>query len=127
LSRFQNSSNDENETLSYGEENSGSLDFGLISAFWVLIDFIDGAEFHIPSDYPAQIAFFMENELYEIICVETGKEIIVNYALSTKKPKQSNRIIVIDNENQIPKIDIYNIFCFCVVKTDGSVEYYNLE
>jgi hypothetical protein len=119
--------NKESDTLSYDSNAGESPNNGLITAFWVLIDFFDGVEYHSPSEYPAQIAFFMNSELYEIIYAEYGKENIVSYALSPKNRNKTNRIVVIDEEKQITKINAENIFCFCVVNVDGGVEYYNLE
>ena len=119
--------NEENEMLSYGDtpdENPNSI---LISAFWVLIDFFDGIEYHALSEYPAQIAFFMDGEFYEIIYVEYDKEIIINHALSQKNREQSKKIIIAADENQISKIKADNIFCFCIVHGDGEIDYYNLE
>ncbi|MCL2775666.1 MAG: DUF5697 family protein, partial [Oscillospiraceae bacterium] len=115
-------------TLTYGGETKQSYDCELIAAFWVLLDFIGKVEYHSPSDYPVRIAFFMNNDLYEIICAEHDKENIINYALSPKNPKQkSNKIIVVDYEEQIPKIKADNIICFCIVGEDGDIAYYDMK
>jgi len=118
---------DDNDILSYGDDNKQNYNRGLISAFWVLIDFIDEAEYHSPSEYPAQIAFFMNNEFYEIIYAEPEKEILINHILSANKKEQSHKIIVVENEKQIHKITAEDIVCFCIIDENGNIEYYNLE
>jgi hypothetical protein len=115
-------------TLSYGAEPDGEdIDSGLITAFWVMADFLSEAEYHSPSAFPAQIAFFMGADFYEIISVESGKEIIMSRILAGQERGESNKIIVVSNEQQIPKITAENIFCFCIVSKTGEVEYYNFE
>lgn len=118
---------DENEMLSYGNSAGESPNNGLISAFWVLTDFFSGVEYHTPSEYPAQIAFFMNDEFYEIIYVEYEKEIIINHALSLENREQSKKIIIVEDEKQIPKIKADDIFCFCIVSSGGDINYYNFE
>jgi hypothetical protein len=93
----------------------------------VLADFLDTVEFHYPADYPAQIAFFMDANLYEIIKADYGKEAVISHILSSKTEDQPNRIIVVDNEDQIPKITAGNILCFCIVDKTGEIEYFNFE
>ena len=50
------------------------IDYGLSKAIWVLTDFMEQVEYHSVSDYPAKIIFFADDEVYEIIYVEPGKE-----------------------------------------------------
>jgi len=115
------------ETLSYGYERNKNPDKNLITAFWVLVDFFGAAEFYYPSDYPVQIAFFMDEGLYEIIKTDYGKETMINHILSNKNDDPPNRIIIVDSEEQIPKITAGNIFCFCTVDETGKIEYFNFE
>jgi len=118
----------DDDTLSYGSEaNDKNYDYGLISAFWVLLDFLDKVEYHSPSDYPVQVAFFMNCELYEIIYVDDGREVLINHALSSKNPPHMKRIIIVLDEKQISKINVDNTICFCIVGENGDVTYYNVE
>ena len=50
----------------YGNDKA-ETDSGMVRAAWVLLDFIDKAEYHSSSDFPVKIAFFSGGELYEII------------------------------------------------------------
>lgn len=117
---------DENDMLSYGEENKKSYNHGLISAFWVLIDLLDEVEYHSPSEYPVQIAFFTNHDLYEIVYVEPERETLINHVLSPKSDNTPpSRIIVVEEENQIPQIKIANILCYCIVGESGGITYYD--
>ena len=117
----------ETAMLSYGLEQETKPDMDLIKAFWVLVDFYDNVEFHYPSEYPAQIAFFMDSKLYEIIKADYGKEAVINHALSIQTPEQPDRIIIVDKEEQIPEITADNILCFCIVGKKGKIEYFKFE
>lgn len=57
----------ENDMLSYGGTAVKKYSPALIKSFWVLLDFLCDTEYHLPSEYPVQIAFFMQNDIYEII------------------------------------------------------------
>ena len=132
--------------LTYGRAADKNPNMNLITAFWVLVDFLedhyknknenkagkkDNAENkfekHYPSNYPVQITFFMDADVYEIIKVDYGKETVINHILSSKKEEHTNRIIIVDNEKQIPKIKVRNILCFCIVDKTGGIEYFNFE
>jgi hypothetical protein len=113
--------------VSYGAEENKSPDLNLITAFWVLIDFYGEAEYHCPSDYPAQIAFFMDGGLHEIIKADYSREAVINHALSVQTREPPKRIIIVDNAEQIPKIKAGNILCFCIIGSNGEVEYFDFE
>ena len=100
-------------------------DAGRIAAFWVLLDFIDRAEYHFASDFPVKISFFADGELYEIIHVPVGQEMLINHALSGME-EPSRRIVLIDRQEQIKDIQIDNTAGFCTVGA-GGVQYYKLE
>ena len=118
---------EETSRVSYGFEPDNNPDLNLITAFWILVDFFDTVEFHYLSEYPVQISFFMDATMYEIITAEQGKETMLNNILSLQKNDPPNRIIIVDNEKQIPKIKADNIFCFCTVNKTGEIEYFNFE
>lgn len=56
------------------------LDRTLVRAVWVLLDFIQRAEYHAPADFPVKLVFFADGELYEVACVEDGQEALVCHA-----------------------------------------------
>ncbi len=94
----------------------------LIQSFWVLLDFIKKAEYHTISDYPVQIIFFKDNELYEILYVSLGEESLINSVLN-KSNEDGKRLVILENKEQIPKINIKNIFCFCQI-SEEKVSYF---
>lgn len=115
----------EHGRLSGSPERSASPDMDMIAAFWVLLDFIDRAEYHSASDFPVKISFFSEGEVYEIIYVAYGQELLVSHALSDKD--DARRIIVVESRSQIEGINIPGVSGYCTVSQEGKVSYYKLE
>lgn len=97
-------------------EDITALDRGLLSAVWVLIDFIDQVDFHSVSDFPT-----------EIIYAASGKEALINTLLSHQSEAPSNYIIMVDHEEQIPLLNIPNVVAYCTVSPSGEVQYYQQE
>ncbi len=110
---------------SASQECDASPDIGMIAAFWVLLDFIDRVDYHTASDFPVKISFFSDDEMFEIIHVPYGQEVLVTYALSTKD--DTRRIILVDSPNQIDAIHIPTVSGFCTVDPDGTTHYYKFE
>ena len=52
---------------------SAKIDRALVRAVWVLLDFIQRADYHAPADFPVKLVFFADGELYEVACVEDGQ------------------------------------------------------
>ena len=98
-------------------------DFALVRAVWVLLDFIDKAEYHAPADFPVKLVFFADGELYEVIYVAQGQEALVSHALRVNKGN-SRRIILMDSPSQAVKIDCTGISGFCVVDESGQTHYF---
>lgn len=118
---------EETAMLSCSSQQNENMDLSLIPAFWVIVEFLGEVEYHCPSEFPARIAFFMDEKFYEIIAVESGKEAMMSRIMSVQERGQSNKIIIVDSEKQIPKIKADDVFCFCIVKKTGEIEYFNFE
>lgn len=99
-------------------------DAGLTRAVWVLLDFIDRAEFHSPGDFPVKIAFFAGGELYEVIYAAPGQEALVSHALSREKESGARRIVLVDGTGQIPLLNFPGITGFCTTDSRGHTSYY---
>lgn len=99
-------------------------DCGLIQSAWVLLNMINRAEYHSPGDFPAKIIFFSNGELYEIVYAEAGREILVSHALKQDARQESRRIVLVEDAEQIPRLDFPNIAGFCTVSAAGQVLYY---
>lgn len=111
--------------LACSPEYGTAPDRGMIAAFWVLLDFIDRVEYHIASDFPVKISFFSEDEMYEIIYVAYGQELLVGHALSEKD--DAKRIVVVESPKQIEQLAIPCVSGYCTVSPDGQISYYKLE
>ena len=115
------------DRISAGEEYDERPDCSMITAFWVLLDFMDKTEYHTASDFPVKISFFSQDEFYEIVYVPFGQEIMISHAMATKEEDPPRRLVVVDNPDQISNISIRGTVAFCVVSTEGKVNYYKLE
>lgn len=112
--------------LYYGQECK--VEKTVITCFWVLLDFIENIQYHLPADYPSVISFFAKEEIYEIAYVAEGQEIFIQYAFSVQGNKaMSKRIIVVEQEEQIAKCNIPDTVGFCMVSAAGEVSYYQLK
>lgn len=118
------------------EENTGLVYYqkGLqannivISCFWVLLDFIEQVKFHTLADNPVCICFYAKEAIYEIVYVSNEAENIMNQLFHQVEEKNNGkRIIVVENEVQIPKIQIKNIAGYCTVAKDGHITYYQFK
>lgn len=96
----------------------------MVSAVWILLDFIDRTEFHSASDFPAAVIFFAEGELYEIVPVPTGQEALIAQALSRNREYAGRRIVLVDTSEQIAGISFPCISGFCTVDGSGQTTYY---
>ena len=98
-------------------------DNSLIRAAWVLLDFIGQVEYHAPGDFPVKLIFFANGELYEIVYAASGQEALINHALRDDR-SGGRRIILIDNPEDIRRIDCPGISGFCTVDAAGQVHYF---
>ena len=116
--------NPEKNRVSVNADCDAKIDAGMISAVWVLIDFIDKTEYHSAGDFPVKICFFANGELYEIVYVPYEQEILMNHALGENHEATARRIVIVDVPEQIRSINIPNTTGFCSVSADGTVQYY---
>lgn len=104
------------------------IDHSLLSAVWVLIDFIDQVSFHAASpEFPAKLVFSVEDEVYEVMYAGAGRETLVNYLRTSQKQSRTNYLIIVDKPEQIMELDFPNTCGFCTVLPTGEVEYYQKE
>lgn len=100
------------------------LNDGIIRAFWVLLDFIHKAEFHVPGIFPALISFFAGEELYDILHIPWGQEAMIHAAIPRQEKNPPKRILLLDDLSQMPALHIPNTAGFCLVDRDGKTAYY---
>lgn len=96
----------------------------LIKAIWVLLDFIDKAEYHTAGLFPVLICFFAQGELYEIIHVPSGQEPMISVALSRTEKEPAKRILILDEIEQTDQLTIPGIAGFCTVSDSGEIQYF---
>ncbi len=73
----------------YRDHTDEPIDRARLAALWVLTDLIDRVEYHSATDFPAQLVFLANGELYEVITIPSGKETLIAQALSTAKDTDS--------------------------------------
>lgn len=113
----------EKELLCDSPEAADAPDYGLIAAYWVLLDFDKSLFYHITGDFPVTITCFCNDEEYEIIYVQPGQEVLFNHVLAKAK-ETSNRILVLETVEQAHQLQIPHVVAFCTVDTAGTVSYY---
>lgn len=104
-------------------ERIASPDYEMIAAYWVLLDFGKALVYHTSGEFPITITFFSEDDEYEIIYVQSGKELLINRVLSKAK-ESANRLLIVSSLEQARQIQIPNVIAFCTVGEDGKVSYY---
>ena len=107
----------------YGN-GKAETDPGMVRAAWVLLDFIDRAEYHSSSEFSVKIAFFSKGALYEIVHAAAGQEALVTHALCQNRDSGGRCIVLVDDPGQIPLLEFPGITGFCIVDGSGNVSYY---
>lgn len=98
------------------------------AGIWVLLDFLPQVSYHTAGTYPVQITFFAKDDIYEIICVPQGKELLINHAVNTLPISENpHRLVVVESENQIESLSFPCITAFCRVFPDGTIQYYKKQ
>ena len=106
-------------------ESSNAPDYGMIAAFWVLLDFKEVLSFHTSGEFPVKLHFFAKDDAYEIIYIALGQETLVNHILERSYESDASRLIVLESKSQSKKLCINNVAAYCIVNSDGSVSYYS--
>ena len=109
------------------KEARNGADKDLSRCVWVLLDFIDQVEYHTVGEFPAAILCFANGELYEIVPIPQGKEIMICQLLRQPQKDAGKRIVVVEDTSQIELLDIPHVAGFCTVAEDGTVSYYKKE
>ena len=65
----------------------------MLVALWVLIDFIEKAEYHSAVDFPAALVFVAEGELYEVMHIPSEKEAMMEHLCNYGSPTFSEKLI----------------------------------
>lgn len=106
------------------EDSSQSVDYGLIAAFWVLLDFKKAIMYHTSGSFPVKLDFFAQDEAYQIIYAASGQEALINHIFSLQTKVEANRLVILENEYQAKQLQIPDVTAYCLVSEDGAVSYY---
>ena len=107
----------------YGSETQ-SFEPSIRRAVWVLLDFIEQVEFHSSSDFPTQVIFYAQGDVYEVIDIPAGQETLISQALRQSREEPGRRILIVDSPQQIHALNIPGVSAYCTVAGDGSINYY---
>lgn len=115
----------ENDLLCDTAESASNPNYGMIAAFWVLLDFKKAVVYHTNGDFPIKLNFFSKDEWYEILYIPLEQEYLINHVMESQSADQVKRLVVLENEGQARKVTIDNVVAFCLVDTtSGVVSYY---
>lgn len=118
----------DSKTDVYFDSPCMEVDTDMLTALWVLADFADKAEYHSTDAYPTEIIFFANGETYEIIYIPIGGESMILHAIKMCQDNTAgNRIFIVNDIEQINKIDFENSFFATVDMKCGAVQYYKKE
>lgn len=109
------------------DEAGSSQERAVVAAVWVLLDFISSVTYHTVSEYPVTLSFFTEVDAYDVIYVPVEKEIITMHALSGYKAGAAQRLVIVEQKEQIRTLDFPGITAYCMVTPEGKVQYYKKQ
>ena len=108
-------------------EASESPDYGMIAAVWVLLDFKEAVVYHTSGEFPVKLHFFSRDEAYEVIYVNPGQEVLINHVVASLPAEDTNRLVILESEQQAAQVNIDGITAFCLVSPEGTVNYYTKQ
>lgn len=111
------------EWVALSEEALQNRRDGMEDVMWVFNDFLPRTDYFTAGEYPAAVCFFADGIDYEIIYVPIGQEYMISKSV-TPCETPPKRLIVIENTDQIPNINIPNVTAFCLTDLSGKTLYY---
>jgi hypothetical protein len=89
-------------------------DAAMIKAVPVLIHFKKSVEWHLRSDFPFYITFYMNGKTYDVTVIKSGEESMMASAIN--RVYRIERVIaVVEDINSIPKLDLTVPARYCTV------------
>ena len=105
-------------------QNYNSSAKGIITAFWILLDFWDDVLFSTVATFPAKIEFITSKDAYDIIVVEKGQENMINIFFNKFQNNTIRHLVVVQDETQMYKLNFPGIEAYCIVNENGDTSYY---
>lgn len=124
--------NQERKLIAVNEEAYGAREYGTLQCVWALLGIMDQkkVEEHFLAsreEYPVRIVFVGDGEIYDILYVSEAEVSVTNNLFARKRIDGCGHIVVVENPEDIPEIQIPDVIGFCTVKEDGKVEYYRKD
>ncbi len=124
--------NQDTRQVASSEEAFTAWERGTSTAVWVLIDLMDQKkiEQHFMAskeEYPIRIVFVGNGEIYDILYVPPEDVELTNQLFARRKIDGCGHIVVVEEAEDIPKIQIPDVIGFCTVKEEGQIEYYRKD
>lgn len=108
-------------------DSEQKINFDIIYCLWLLCDFAENIEYHSSCDFPVNLVFICDGELYEVSYIPEAKEYFFEKALNFQKC-EGKRILILENERQLSRIDIVDVSAYGIVNDNtGQVKYYKKE
>lgn len=104
-----------------------NIDFGLLDAVWVLVDFIDRVKFHCVGEFPAKVIFTADGEVYEVVYAERGKETMLSQLMGRQEGEPPHYLVLVEDPEQIPALNLPSVRGYCTVSPNGEIRYYQKE
>ena len=112
----------------YHDGTEATPDQSMLVALWVLIDFIEKAEYHSAVDFPAALVFVADGELYEVMHIPSDREAMMEHAMARQGSDAEKRIVIVDDPVQVSRLYIPNTVAYCTVDMEsGNVRYFKQE
>ena len=124
--------NQETRLIAVNEESYGARDYGTLQCVWALLGIMDQkkVEQHFLAsreEYPVRIVFVGDGEIYDILYVSEADVGITNHLFRRKGIDGCGHIVVVEDPESIPDIQIPEAVGFCTVGEDGKVGYYRKD
>lgn len=118
--------------ISVNEESCAAREYGTLKCVWALLGLMDQkkVEQHFlasKEEYPVRIVFVGDGEIYDILYVSDVEVSITNNLFARKKIDGCGHIVVVEDPELIPEIQIPDVVGFCTVGEDGKVDYYRRD
>ena len=92
-----------------------------------MLDFCEESDYSSVANFPTKLRFSKDGEVYDVCVAEAGKENTINLFYRKFFNEPSKFIVVVEDEEQMMKLDFEGIIAYCIVNDDGRINYYRKE
>ena len=122
----------ETKQVASSEAAHAAWERGLSLSVWVLLSLMDQKkiEEHFAAsreEYPVRIVFVGDGEIYDILYAASEDIELTNQLFARKNIDGCGHIVIVEEPEDIPKIQITDVIGYCTVKEEGQIEYYRKD